>query len=269
MKRLIILFFIIVNCTMTLYSQKKTPQPLGINGNWTIQQDFSDEFDRNINKNKWSTNIDNWPAWSSDSRKVLIKNKRLQMSIDWDKHKINGKQLYFKSGILTSKKKIKYGYFEVKMKGAPRFPGASPAFWLYSRVRNSGQNVKYVEIDCPELQSKQRDNDIISWNVVHINKNNVRMPIRQETGNGLGPSKKFHVYGYLWTAEKIEFYIDGKKIGRTVQNKFHKYAMNLIVSLGLREPYYFYDKNGVRQPVPTPDTPSKFPMTSEVEYVRV
>ena len=39
-------------------------------------------------------------------------------------------ELFYKSGIARSPKTITYGYFDARVKGWSRYPGASPAFWL-------------------------------------------------------------------------------------------------------------------------------------------
>jgi len=86
--------------------------------------------------------------------------------------------------------------------------------------------VSYTEIDCPEIQSKKRDANVVAWNVVHREREgDRRVPIRQETGcdpnNSVSnatchqdalfdPTEDFHVYACLWDEDKIEFYIDGK-----------------------------------------------------------
>ncbi len=287
-KNLLSSIFLIGIVFNTWSQQNQNFKPLGVPGNWAFQKQFSDEFKGSSINNKWSKNVDNWPAWSSDPTKVKIRNNKLIMSIAREDHFGNGQKQYFKSGILISKNKIKYGYFEVKMKGVGSSPGASPAFWLYSKVRNS--NVKYIEIDCPEIQFKVRDNDVLGWNVVNIKNNNERISIRQETGclnkpdnvdycfpkPRFDPSNRFHVYGCNWTPNKIEFFIDGKKVGKTINNSVHKHPMSLVISLGLREPFYTYSGIGPGTRIPVdPDTVrprsilNGFPMKSEVEYVRV
>ena len=62
-------------------------------------------------------------------------------------------------GMLNSKGKVTYGYFEARIKGAHVFRGTYPAFWLYSlpgdgkKIKPQKENtVVYNEIDIIELQ---------------------------------------------------------------------------------------------------------------------
>lgn len=56
------------------------------------------------------------------------------------------KAVFYRSGIIESIEKIKYGYFEIKCK-LPFHPGSFPAFWLYD---NSCDDNYYEEIDIME-----------------------------------------------------------------------------------------------------------------------
>ena len=63
--------------------------------------------------------------------------------MEYNEHEQAGKKLHYKSGIIKSRAApIKYGYFEARIKAAPRQPGVCPAFWVYRR-----EPEKWTEID--------------------------------------------------------------------------------------------------------------------------
>lgn len=275
-------------------------------GEWIFQPQFSDEFDGSI-KEIWKKRLNSFPAWSTDPKNLSVNNGKLTMTLNYAEHEARkGGQpttFYFKSGVLRSVEKIKYGYFEVKMKGSSTFPGGAPAFWAYSTIQeNQSSDIMYTEIDFPEIQSVERDNNILRWNVVHIERPTSTTPrkrvaIRQESGCdpetspgnvfncdptiNFDPGEEYHTYGCLWSPTYIRFYIDGKKVGKAIPNQYHNYPMNLLVSLGLREPHYRYaqgtripiapsdhvDEEG--NPIPAEKMLENFPITSDVEYIRV
>jgi len=50
-------------------------------------------------------------------------------------------------GIIKSKAKpITYGYFEARLKAAPRFPGVAPAFWIYGSDKDSWTEIDFIEL---------------------------------------------------------------------------------------------------------------------------
>lgn len=274
-KKLALMGTIWLWCLASALAQK----PLGVPGNWVLQRNLSDEFKNGLNTSKWERDPADWGPWSWEPNRVKVRNGKLFLTIDWKKHTRNGTQLYFTSGMIRSKAEIKYGYFEIKMKGTPRHPGTCPAFWTYSigqpAVVINGQTIKYNEIDFPEIQQRQRNVKLIDWNLIRADQNGKRTTRRITTGGGLGPSfdprKKFHVYGCLWDKNRIEFYIDGVKVATAdpTETQFQVLKQHLTISLGLREPFYKYDATGTRIPVPTNTRPSGFPTTMVVEYVRV
>ncbi|MDO6760567.1 family 16 glycosylhydrolase [Tamlana sp. 2_MG-2023] len=270
-------FFTLV--LLLFISASYAQQPVGLNGNWDLQPDFSDEFNNGLNTNKWDHNPNDWGPWSWEPRHTVVNNGNLKLTLDWDKHTRGNNELYFTSGIIRSKKDIKYGYFEVKMKGASRHPGVCPAFWTYSIAQDvkviNGKRVKYNEIDFPEIQQRQRNVNLIDWNIIRADdaRPQKRTSVRKTTGGGLGPSfdprNAYHVYGCLWEEDKIEFYIDGVKVatGDPTESVYQKHFQRLVISLGLREPYYEY-VNGTRVATETNTKPSGFPTTMHVDYVR-
>ena len=84
------------------------------------------------------------------------------------------------------------------------------------------------------------------------------------------PRDEFHTYGALIAPDKIEFYVDGKKIAEK-ENTYWHYPMHLTLSLGLRYPHVTYQNcpDGLwRCPVPESATREGFPASMEVDWIR-
>ncbi|GAF02139.1 family 16 glycosylhydrolase [Saccharicrinis fermentans] len=273
MKKKIILQCLIMLLCISTYAQ----QPFGLSGNWELQNALSDEFNGGLNTGKWEHDPADWGPWSWKPERTKVSNGKLKLTLDWDKHIRGGEQLYFTSGIIRSKQSIKYGYFEVKMKGAPQHPGVCPAFWTYSigqpAIVYNGQTIKYNEIDFPEIQQRLRNVKLIDWNVIRADATGKRTSVRETTGGGVGPSfdprSGYHIYGCLWEKDNIEFYIDGALVATAdpTESIYQFHQQHLVISLGLREPYYEYI-NGQRKAIKTESRPAGFPTTMQVEYVR-
>ncbi len=273
MKKLNSFILLLVGYSLGAYAQ----QPVGLPGNWTLQNNMSDEFNGGLNTGKWDHDPNDWGPWSWEPGRTKVNGGNLRITMDHKNHTRGGKKLNFTSGIIRSKADIKYGYFEVKMKGTPRHPGTAPAFWTYSvaqpTMNINGQQVKYNEIDFPEIQQRPRNVSLIDWNVIRANNAGRRTSTRITTGGGVGPSfdprNQFHVYGCLWNQAGITFYIDGKKVGKAnaAEAALQRHKQRLVISLGLRPPFY-RDVNGGREAVSTPNRPSGFPTTMLVDYVR-
>ncbi|MBC7861819.1 MAG: family 16 glycosylhydrolase, partial [Bacteroidia bacterium] len=122
---------------------------------------------------------------------------------------VDGNKINFKysGGLLWSKKKYKYGYFEIKFK-ASEGQGIWPAFWLYGANPNNeidfyelkGEKEKtlHVDIHCPDGCS----NYIDTW-----------YGYRKSWGHWVEISKRlseeYNVVSGEWTADYIKWYFNG------------------------------------------------------------
>ncbi len=275
-----LLLFILVISAQSIFAQR----PVGVPGNWTLNNDLTDEFrGSKIDTNKWDHDPADFGPWSWEPNNVNVNKGKLRLKIRHKNHTRAGKRLHFTSGMIRSRAEITYGYFEAKIKAAPKHPGVSSAFWSHSidetPITINGKRIGYNEIDFPELTQRVNNVNVMDWNVIRSSDNNGRnggnrVSVRQSTGDGItepnfDPRARYHIYGCLWTPSKIEFYIDGKKVGKTHFNKYQKLPMRLVLSLGLREPFYKTNpNNGKRSAIATPKNPNGFPSTMLVDYVR-
>ncbi len=116
--------------------------------------------------------------------------------------------IYTSTKITTKgKKEFQYGKIEVKAK-LPTGNGLWPAFWMLgSSIQEEGWP-KCGEIDILEYVGREPD---IIFTTLHT---------QDSHGNSINTKKTkieniedgFHIYGIDWTAEKIEFFVDGNSV---------------------------------------------------------
>lgn len=149
---------------------------------------------------------------------------------------INNVPILYNSG-----KTWQYGYFEARMKG-PTTAYYWPSFWLFGEANR--------EIDIVELQTALPTQVYQSTHAPatgHDNRSTTTLPAS-------GVVSDFHVYGLLWTAGQIQFYVDNVLTG-TYSNVDFAVPMWLILSIGIGD---FF---GV--------SPSVYPASAQVDWVRV
>ncbi len=293
----LLLASVVVLLTWSAPSLAAGPAPFGgvievRSDNWQFVTGQSDEFSGSIvDQRKWNIDPEDFGVWSWEPENVNQENGSLHLTIRQKTHNRGGQELDYVSGMAKNEKTITYGYFEAKIKGCSRYPGACPAFWLYSRGPNNrytardGETVAYSEIDIIELQQSEYDFETKKhFPVTHIDCNLHATLIRNGKRHWLRPHSNpemcktaydapwdprddFHVYAVLNTPEEIVWYIDGKEVGRK-PNLYWHLPMHLTLSLGLRHPFVKY-QDGRMVAVPEAKTGEGFPTSMEVDYVRV
>ncbi|WP_346883401.1 T9SS type A sorting domain-containing protein [uncultured Algibacter sp.] len=289
---------------------------------WTLDSDFSDEFNGNsIDFNKWSRNqnLPNTKAWkwnnNTNLKNVTFKSQKAVEIIA--RQNANNRPVgitYFNSGCLQSVKQLPknfVGYVEAKIHGADinasqaaaldKRRGVCPAFWLYSKFfdnRPIGQTV-YTEIDIVELQQfdfdanapagveKQDQIDDAESNLHLVKKASFgrdwfRPKQAKARGNqlnkynlGFDPTKGWHTYGCEITPTKLYFYVDGKRVGKVLNNtNWSDNPMYVIASLGMRVPFVSFEGNVFNPVNPVTNARaqkslSEMPASMYVDYIRV
>ena len=260
--------------------------------NWEFASDLSDEFNGpEIDLNKWNIDTEDWGVWSWEPENAFQKNGFIHLQMVQETHQRGNNTFHYKSGIARSRKTITYGYFEARVKGCSRYPGACPAFWLYSRGWDNryhardNQTVTYSEIDVVELQQcewdfetkKYFDVDRIDCNLhAVLLMNGKRQWIRPHAYPAMckneydapwDPREDYHVYAVENTQKQVVWYIDGQEVARKTNLYWHL-PMHVTLSLGLRYPFVKYE-DARQLPVPEETTSEGFPTTMSVDYVRV
>ncbi len=252
----------------------------------------SDEFnDDKVDLEKWNIDSKDFGPWSWEPDNVTQNDGSMHLRMVQKDHQRRGEQLHYTSGMARIDKTMTYGYFEARIKGCSRYPGACPSFWLYSigpqnrfKARD-GETVAYSEIDIVELQQSEYDFETkkhfpvtrIDCNLhTVLMKDGKRVWTRPHTNPELcktyfdspwDPREDYHVYAVKNTKDEIVWYIDGKEIGRK-PNLYWHLPMHVTLSLGLRYPFVTY-KEGQMAPVPDKTTVDGFPTQMSVDYVRV
>ncbi len=295
------IFFIFASAVLSQLSAQTPPnvRPLTAapSENWVIRWNRSDDFnDSTVDWRKWQKNPEQFSGWKWDNeRNVTVQDGSLKITLRNDAPAIKAKNEKdqegrgYSSGMLKSYAKGTEGYYEARIKGAPMFPGASPAFWLYSTIDDTitpiGE-VRYSEIDIVELtqrQSHQEENERITDHNLHCilsngkpglsgrewhRPNDVRFREAQanEYRTSFDPRTDFHTYGCRVDKEIIIWYVDGVEVGRK-PNRFWHRPMSVALSLGVRAPYLSWQNNKliVNEKV----SGGAFPTQMLVDYVRV
>ncbi len=230
---------------------------------------WSDEFDGNkINLDNWTFEIwqagkvnNEWQQYVENTENYKVENGIL--SITAIKTGNNEKGGYTSTRLSSQKKKeFQYGQIEFRAK-MPSGKGTWPALWML------GSNIKEVgwprcgEIDVMEYVGYQP-------NIVHTNihtKNDYGVTNNKVAMNLKTAEEEFHIYGIIWTAEAISFYLDSPHNIKNTYAPLEKNADNWAYS----QPFYLImnfavggdwgGAEGVDETI--------WPQTMEVDYVRV
>lgn len=262
---------------------------------------FSCEFHNGFDPEFWENpRDDKFATWTFKPENSYTADGKLNLKIKYDPHKRGDKDLYFTSGMLRSKQKVGYGYYEARIKGADIWPGTCSAFWLYtfpSEIDNSNghkNDVVYNEIDIIELQQVPKSKGVLSQNM-HIwildkDLKNEQIKAGQypklgknETTVSWNPEDDYHVYAVENRPDSVVFYVDDKRVA-SKPNYFWHMDMYLTLSLGLRTPFEKYDDSQNRIAINpstldkstldkdgefvNPDKPHEFTSVMYVDYVR-
>ncbi len=273
------------------------PRPYGDvladrSGTWELVPTHSDEFEGDVvDTGKWNVDPKDWGAWSWKPSNVHQVNGALELTMRQASHSRGKMTLDYTSGMAKTTNTITYGYFEARVRGCSRYPGACPAFWLYSRgptnrhQARDGETVSYSEIDIVELQQSEWDFERKQhFQVSHMDCN--LHAVLQRDGQdhwvrphsdpemcktaydaSWDPREDYHVYAVLNTPDEIVWFVDGQEIGRK-PNLYWHLPMHLTLSLGLRHPFVKY-QDGTMVSVPEAKTDEGFPTSMTVDYVRV
>ena len=294
-------FFLISSAVMSQLSgqtsQNVRPLSAAAGENWVIRWNRSDDFNaREVDWRKWQKNPEQFSGWRWDNeRNVTAQDGLLKITLRNDSPAMKGKNEKdregrgYTSGMLKSYAKGTNGYYEARIKGAPMFPGASPAFWLYSTIDDTitpAGEARYSEIDIVEMtqrQSQKEGNERITDHNLHAilsngkpgvpgrewhrpNDERFREAQANEYRTAFDPRTDFHTYGCRVEKDMIIWYVDGVEVGRK-PNKFWHRPMSVALSLGLRAPYLKWKDN--KLVLDGEVGAGEFPTEMLVDYVRV
>ncbi|WP_370980293.1 family 16 glycosylhydrolase [Agaribacterium sp. ZY112] len=207
---------------------------------WKEIPGMSDEFNDNRiatgkwHKNGFTSNNYAWPGaklWNFTPRAKNIdevEGKYLKISSYLEEN--NGKP--YTSGIITSRTKVRYGYFEARMKSAPG--SLNSAFWLW----DIGVGNTYSH----ELDIQESRGTGAMWGNhfrVHLHRHqskeiDERQSWGTDTGIPLGVKidEGFHIYGSEWDKDKVRFYFNNYPRW-TINHNWMRKQQRLRLSLGV------------------------------------
>ena len=222
-------------------------------GDLTLTQSFADNFaGSSLSTDFWETHypgVDNW----TDNR-TLAGNSEKEIYVDRDfkdagidpfsikdgilsitarktppEHLQDFKNLPYTSGLITSRKSFyqTYGYFEISAK-LPRGHAYWPAFWMLKRKQDWPPEIDIFEAigdkpDSVDMTTHWKKDGTGPHQSTHCT---VKVP---------GADQAFHLYGVLWTKERIVYYIDRKPIGQFATPPGLDQPMYLLANLAVAQ----------------------------------
>lgn len=168
------------------------------------------------------------------------------------KYKVN-----YTTGMISSRRKFKYGYFELRFKSNNE-KGIWPAFWLYGgepneeidffELKGERENQIHVDVHCPKGCEDYRGG------FLNLKKNwGAWIKADESLGDG------WNVISGEWEQGFVKFFLNGQPIGY-FEGSF-KTAQTLFLNTSVAkdgEPFH-----------PGPDEKTKWPNSFDVDYVRV
>ncbi|MFA7692646.1 MAG: glycoside hydrolase family 16 protein [Candidatus Hydrogenedentes bacterium] len=238
---------------------------------WSLWMDES--FDgQQVDETRWDTGFP-WgrcwpPLYYTKTGNIEINEGILQLiarsevvtgfCFDWDEAG-NFTPYYadfpYTSGMFYSRQAFRYGYFECRFK-VPRGKSFNAAFWLYGEEDS--------EIDVFEILGS---NPADAQMTLHWKNRDPLVGTRQWPKHIVCNTPSFaegwHTFGLLWEPNRLEWYLDGKRVEQSLWTRFIRgrhiptVDMHLILTLAI----------GVMDGYPDETTP--FPSAFEVDRVRV
>ena len=269
--QIIVLFVLSVVPSVTA-DEQETLSPLGLDSiEWTLVPKLSDEFDsERLDKAKWGNDPSDWGVWSWEPHNAFQRAGVLHIRTEYAPHRRNGVELYYKSGIVKSYATHRYGFAEARIKGASRFPGVCPAFWMHGERAGVSSEVDFMEIQEVQGSIRQIDCNLHARAIVDGELQWIRE--RRHWIAPWDPRDDFHVFGCRTTEKTISWYIDGRQI-LSAPNKHWHLPMHIMLSMGLRTPLRIHKRKhgegNTTLPNPSASSPEGFPTEMLVDYVRI
>lgn len=219
--------------------------PLG--AGYVLDIETSDEFNgTGLDGGKWFDYAPDWRGRKEflyEHRNVAVKGGFLELTAQAIaaeamsyEDRCNG-VLPYTMPIVKSKRKVTYGYFECRSRGATA--EVRDAFWLYDPLsgdpaRKHSPGSHSEEIDIYEFIGKFRSPDMPYRVCAHVHR--FETPYVEGVVNGQktflpdeggmcpvawAPCDDYHVYGLLWAKDELVWYVDNKPYHRRGNDYFH------------------------------------------------
>lgn len=237
---------------------------------------WSDEFDQaKLDPEKWyfesgdGSQYGN-PGWGNRELQWYLPDSAElrdgKLVITARQEQANGKD--FTSARISSVNRFafRYGRIEARMR-LPGGQGLWPAFWLLPQHKAYGGWAASGEIDVVEAVNLGASGSDVIVGSLHFGGSH---PDNVSSGNeflvATDVTSDFHVYALEWDAAEIRWYVDETLY--SVQNSWWTSAADFPAPFD--QPFYILLNVAVGGDFPgNPDTTTIFPVTMEVDYVRV
>jgi len=237
-----------------------TPTPTGDNGG---RPTFVDEFSGAIDTSKWY--VSDYPpselfasSWSKNQ--VRAGNGQLQLVIDQQgcPNGCGGKK--WRAGEIASLKKYTYGYLETTFIPACSTGGISSLFTYADAPGGAEIDIEFEggAKNCTGVSYTHYANGkTFGWGVKSL---------------GFNAREKMHTYGFLWTPQRIDWYVDHKLHFSTAgqQTSVPSASMNLMINnwvVSKQDAYYGKFPEG-KVVTATYDRVAYYPLNALPNYVK-
>jgi beta-glucanase (GH16 family) len=226
-------------------------------GRWHKVDLFSDEFSgTKLDPNKWRRGNIQWeghgPAMFQDAN-VSVRDDHVHITMRAEQvPAMTGIYRDFTTGAVTSRARIRYGYFESRAR--PMRSAGSSAFWLYWNAPERWTEIDVFELSAggkPDFQRRIFMNAHL-FHAPGITQHH-EIPASHEVTVDLASS--FHTYGLEWDHQTIAWFFDGKQIRRVPNTHWHQ-ALHVML-----------DSNTLTDWFGLPNR-ADLPSTFSVDYVR-
>lgn len=242
-----LLYLLLQLCFYNCYSQIPNQQ---FNSGWILNPTVSDEFNSapTVDYNKWFDVDNNYITEGADQiakrrsgnltqhqdptnpsnyiARITTKAENITANIPGTTTTWN---YNYTTGMLKSKSRIKFGYFEIRFKLESENTVVSPNFWLYSGSDASSSHQYYSEIDGFEVKScdpnripmnayfKSSDLTPPQNNYYRLPKQGNPLPIpylgpRDYYNPNFSLFGNWNVFGIEWLPERVNYYLNGNLI---------------------------------------------------------
>jgi beta-glucanase (GH16 family) len=219
-------------CALTALPATALPPPPALPGSWKWVPEFSDEFNAaELDLKKWQPHHPGWPGRPPGfllERNVVQKEGKLELHLKAEN--VPGMPEGYKDytcGILRSRSRIRYGYFEIRARAAAsngtsafRFSHEEPERWtgigIFELAPRHPRSGRTLFTDAPVLRYPG-----LAGPLDH----------HQEIPLQADPSAGFQIWGLHWDAGVLTWFLDGKPL-RTLTNTHWKTPLRLMLDTG-------------------------------------
>lgn len=210
---------------------------------WVWGDEFTEDF---VDDSMWSYR--DWESWigSTMCRPENVSQKNGNMRIKLKKEAYTdpetGKTYEATAGGLISKKRFKFGYYEVSVKLSP-VKGWHEAFWGHWTCSNDTSTyfegwhtAPRTEIDCFE-HCKEYDNKTYTYGMYEIFNERINSVHRNVYIADMDLTTNFNIYGFEYTEDYINYFFNGNIIKTVdIRNVEHQYIYLWLTTIATRTP---------------------------------